>query len=277
MRPVRSGDPVGLLVVVASLAFLLLPLGIVVLFSFHSTASLSFPFEGFSLRWYEETFASADVRSAVRNSLVVAGASALLTLPLGTLAAYGLSRSSSRWRGPIAFLFFLPIMLPGLFVGLALLVFFGELRVTLSLLTVVIAHVLYVLPFFVLLARAALDRTDAGMEEAAADLGASRWGVFRRVTLPQVRPVLLAATALAFALSFDEFIITFFVVGPDSTIPLFIWGSLRRTTDPSINTVSSLLMLVTTVLSVAGLLLLLRADRNRRRQLRAGAPMQPVA
>lgn len=273
MRRARRGDPLGLVVVVASLGFLLLPLGIVVLFSFHATASLSFPFQGFSLRWYRMTLASPDVRAAVRNSLIVALSTTLVTLVLGTLAAYGLSRSSSRWRGPVAFLFFLPITLPGLFVGLALLVLFSELRVTLSLLTIVIAHVIYVLPFFMLLARAALDRTDAGIEEAAADLGASRWVVFRRVTLPQVRLVLLAATALAFALSFDEFVITFFVVGPDSTIPLFIWGSLRRTTDPSINTVSSLLMLVTTVLALGGFLSLLRADRDRRRQLRAAGAL----
>jgi ABC-type spermidine/putrescine transport system permease subunit II len=136
-------------------------------------------------------------------------------------------------------------MLPGLFVGLALLVYFSELKVPLSLGTVLIAHCIFVFPFFLLIARAALDRIDPALEEAAADLGASQQMIFRRVTLPQVWPVLAGAAALVFALSFDEFIITFFVVGPDSTLPLYVWSSLRRNTDPSINTISTLLLITT--------------------------------
>ncbi len=127
-------------------------------------------------------------------------------------------------RAPLALLFFLPITLPGLFVGIALLVYFARLDVQLSLVTVVIAHFVYVFPYFLLIAVAALDRLDPALEEAAADLGASPWKVFRKVTLPLIWPVLVGATALAFALSFDEFIITFFVIGPDSTLPMFIFS-----------------------------------------------------
>jgi ABC-type spermidine/putrescine transport system permease subunit II len=149
-------------------------------------------------------------------------------------------------------------MLPGLFVGLALLVYFSQLKLALSLVTVLIAHCIFVFPFFLLIARAALDRIDPALEEAAADLGASRQMVFRRVTLPQVWPVLIGAAALVFALSFDEFIITFFVVGPDSTLPLYIWSGLRRNTDPSINTVSTLLLLATMVPCVIAYVLLMQ-------------------
>ena len=104
---------------------------------------------------------------------------------------------------------------------------FSRLQVTLSLVTVTIAHLVYVFPFFFLIARAALERLDPALEETASDLGANRWTVFRRVTIPQIWPILVGAACLAFALSFDEFVITFFVIGPDSTLPLFIWSSLK--------------------------------------------------
>ena len=115
---------------------------------------------------------------------------------------------------------------------------------TLSLATVAIAHLVYVLPYFLLIAVAALERLDPALEESRrGPRGRTAWLVFRRVTLPQVWPVLVSASCLAFALSFDEFIITFFVIGPDSTLPLFIFSSLRRTVDPSINAISSLLLM----------------------------------
>jgi spermidine/putrescine transport system permease protein len=258
------------LVTIAGLVFLWGPLLVVVLFSLHSTGSLSFPFEGFSLRWYEEIFSSEEVRLAAKNSLVVATCSALGTLVLGTLAAYGVSRSRSRLRGPLALLFFLPITLPGLFIGIALLVAFTRVQMTLSLLTVTIAHLVYVFPFFFLIARAALERLDPALEETASDLGAGRVTVFRRVTLPQVWPVLVGAACLSFALSFDEFVITFFVVGPDSTLPLFIWSSLRRTIDPSINAISSLLLLFTMLLFLITFALSAWSERRRRGRAAAG-------
>jgi ABC-type spermidine/putrescine transport system permease subunit II len=248
---------------IAALIFLVAPLAIVVLFSFHETAALTFPFTGFSLRWYRSVLASAEFRAATFNSLIVATAVALSTLLLGSLAAYGLSRTSSRLRFVLALLFFLPITLPGLFLGLALLVFFARAGIELSLVTVVIGHFIYVFPYFLLVAGAALDRMDPALEEIAADLGASRWSIFRRVTLPQIWPVLVGATSLAFALSFDEFVITFFAIGSQSTLPLYIWSSMRRTIDPSINTISTLLMLVTLLLFAIAFLATQRRARTQ--------------
>jgi ABC-type spermidine/putrescine transport system permease subunit II len=134
--------------------------------------------------------------------------------------------------------------------------------VNLSLGTVMIAHMVYVLPYYLLIAVAALQRLDPALEEAGADLGANAWLVFRRVTLPQVWPVLLAAALLAFALSFDEFIITFFVIGADSTLPLFIFSTLRRTVDPSVNAISSLLLVITLALFAVAFVLTLRGSRT---------------
>ncbi len=249
---------------IAGLVFLWAPLLLVALFSFHSTGSLTFPFEGFSTRWYDEVFSNEVISTAAKNSLIVATSTALITVLLGTLAAYGLTRTSSRMRGPLSLLFFLPITLPGLFIGIALLVSFSRVEWSLSLVTVTIAHLVYVFPFFFLVARAALERLDPALEETAADLGAGRWTVFRRVTLPQVWPVLVGAAGLAFALSFDEFVITFFVIGPDSTLPLYIWSSLRRTIDPSVNAISTLLLAFTMLLFVVTFLLTTWGERRRR-------------
>ena len=260
MQPRRA--PVPTVITIAALLFLFAPLAIVVLFSFNSTGSLTFPFAGFSTRWYHQIIESAAFRDAVANSAFVGGVVALSTLVLGTLAAYGLTRASARLRTPIAVLLFLPLTLPGLFLGLSLLVLFSRIEVNLSLGTVMIAHMVYVLPYYLLIAVAALQRLDPALEEAGADLGANAWLVFRRVTLPQVWPVLLAAALLAFALSFDEFIITFFVIGADSTLPLFIFSTLRRTVDPSVNAISSLLLVITLALFAVAFVLTLRGSRT---------------
>jgi spermidine/putrescine transport system permease protein len=266
-------SPITGVFTIAGLVFLWAPLLLVFLFSLHSTGSLTFPFQGFSTRWYDEVFSSEEIRTAARNSLTVAISTAIVTLILGTLAAYGLTRTSSRLRGPLSLLFFLPITLPGLFIGISLLVVFTRVQFSLSLLTVTIAHLVYVFPFFFLVARAALERLDPALEETATDLGASRWTAFRRVTLPQVWPVLVGAACLAFALSFDEFVITFFVIGPDSTLPMYIWSSLRRTIDPSINAISSLLLAFTILLFVVTFLLTVWSERRRRGRSLAEDPL----
>jgi ABC-type spermidine/putrescine transport system permease subunit II len=266
---VTQRSPFTTAVTVLALVFLFLPLAVVVLFSFHKTGALSFPFRGFSLRWYREVFSSPEFRSSAKNSLYVALTVAGSTLVLGTAAAYGLSRTASRLRGPLAVLFFLPITLPGLFLGLSLLVFYSRIHLTLSLKSVVGAHLVYVFPYFLLMARAALERLDPALEESAADLGASPLTVFRRVTLPQIWPILLGASCLAFALSFDEFIITFFVIGSNSTLPMLIWSRLRRTIDPSVATISTLLLAVSLVLWVVAFVLVLRSERRRARAVEA--------
>jgi ABC-type spermidine/putrescine transport system permease subunit II len=247
----------------ASLVFLFAPLVIVVLFSFHETRSLSFPFSGFSLRWYRQVLSSREFQDATYNSLIVGTASAVMTMLLGTLAAYGLSRLPVHLQKPVALLFFLPITLPGLFLGLALLVFFAQLKIQLSLLTVAIAHLIYVFPYYLLVAKAAIDRLDPALEETASDLGANGWMTFWRVTMPQLWPVLLGAACLAFALSFDEFVITFFVIGAESTLPMLIWSGIRRTIDPSINTVSSILLAASLLLFAAAFYFTLRREQAR--------------
>lgn len=260
----RGASPVTTSILVAALLFLFVPLFVVIAFSFNDGGSVTLPFRGVTLQWYRDVVSSPEFREAVTNSATVAGVTALSTLVVGTLAAYGITRARSRLRPIVAVLLFLPLTLPGLFLGLSLLVVFARAEVSLSLTTVAIAHLVYVLPYYLLIAVAALQRLDPALEEVGADLGGGAWLVFRRVTLPQIWPILLAAALLAFLLSFDEFIITFFVIGPQSTLPLFIFSSLRRTVDPTINAISSLLLLVTILVFAVSFALTLRSARSGR-------------
>lgn len=260
----RLRSPGTAAITAAALVFLWAPLAIVVLFSFHSTGGLSFPFEGLSLRWYASVLDNGEFQRALVNSLVVALATSLVTLVVGMLAALGLSKVHGRLRPILGGLFFIPLTLPGLFIGLSLLVWFSRINLPPSLTTVALAHVVYVFPYFVLIMMAVLDRLDLTLEETAADLGAGPWEAFWRVTFPQVWPVMLAASCLAFALSFDEFIITFFVIGADSTLPMYIWSQLRRTVNPGINVISTMLMAVTILLWLVAFVFFLRAERQRR-------------
>lgn len=238
---------------VFALLYLFVPLLIVVLFSFHVTGGLSFPFEGFSMRWYEEVLSSPDFLNATKNSFYVASATAAITLVVFTAAAYGMSRSTARLRDTLSPLFLLPITLPGIFIGVALLLFFARIQLPLSLMTVIIAHIVFVAPFFYLITSVALESLDPSLEEVALDLGASRYQAFFKIVLPQIWPTLVGATALAFMLSLDEFIITFFVIGNDGTLPMYIFSKLRRTVDPSINVVSALLIGASLLLWIVGL------------------------
>jgi spermidine/putrescine transport system permease protein len=243
--------------------FLYAPIALITLFSFHSTPALSFPFEGFSLRWYEAIFTSNDFRAALLNSLIVAIASTLITTVLGTCSALALMRMKGRFKQIFAFLNFAPIALPGLFLGIALVILFSLIGLPRSLLTITIGHALFTFPFFVESVRSRLGYFDLSLEEAARDLGASPFTAFRLVTFPIIRPTILGAAILAIALSLDEFLITVFVTGTDSTLPLLILSMIRRTVDPTINA-ASVAMLVLTLLIIA---LAAFVIKFRRRQL----------
>ena len=252
-------------VTLAALVFLFAPLAVVVLFSFHKTNALTPPFEGLSTRWYREVLSDQAFRSGLATSLRISVLTAVATFVAGTAAAYGVSRSESRLKTVYSSLFVLPIALPPLILGIALLSFFSSRGIPLSTTTVVIAHTVFVAPVFFVIARTALDRVEVAQLEAAADLGAPAWYRFRHVILPQVLPVLLAGAAMAFVISFDEFVVTFFVIGSESTLPLVIFSRLRRTIDPSVNAISSLLLFANLAIWLAAVLYAVRLERRRHR------------
>jgi spermidine/putrescine transport system permease protein len=258
-------SPLAGLVTASALLFLIFPLVVVVVFSFHSGQGLSLPFEGLSLRWYSSVFQDDEFLHALRNSVFIALGVAVATFVVGTAAAHGLSRSTARGKGVWIALLLLPLTVPGIFLGASLLTAFSRVGLHLSMVTVALAHFVLALPFFFLLARTAFDRLDPSIAEAAADLGATPTQVFRKVIFPQVSPILYAAAALSFMLSFDEFFATFFVAGSTETVPILVFGRLRRTIDPTINVISTLLLVVTIVIAAAAVLGATWATRRRGR------------
>ncbi|CAN7349663.1 ABC transporter permease [Mesorhizobium sp. LjNodule214] len=248
------------------LAFLLAPLLIIVLFSFHASPALSFPFAGFSLRWYEELFGNAQLASAVIKSLTIALLTALVTLLLGATASLAWLRFGRAGRGMIEALTVTPIALPGLFVGVSLLVLFAQSGTQLSTATIVIAHVVIAIPILIVAMKARLALFDPSLEEAARDLGASQLQTFARVTLPLIAPTLIASSILAFAVSFDEFVVTSFVAGTETTLPMYIWSMMRRTVTPLVNAISTLALFFSIAILVASWVI----GQARRRSAIAG-------
>ncbi len=224
------------------LLFLFAPLVLVVLFSFNKTASLTFPWDPASLRWYRDVMSSSALKDGAESSLRVAAVTAGVVVVVGTLAALGMTRHRFRGQAALNALFIAPAALPGLFIGIALVTFFVQTGVTLSLWTVTVGHVLYTLPYFYLVASARLQRFDPALEETARDLGAGPWTAFRRVTLPLIAPALIAGAMIVVALSWDEILITFFTIGNQSTLPMVIFSSIRHSVDPSVNAISTFLL-----------------------------------
>jgi spermidine/putrescine transport system permease protein len=234
--------------VVLLLAFLFAPVVVVVLFSFNAASSTSLPFAGFSTRWYDEAFSNPQFRDALSNSVFVALVTAAIVLFLGANASFALARRPSRLLNYFSSFVTTPLIVPGLFLGVALLAFYDRLDFRRSLWTVIIGHVLITLPFVVLIVNARLMRLDRSIEEAARDLGATPLQSFRKIVFPLVRPAILGSVLIAIAWSFDEFIITFFTIGGQITLPIMIWGMLRRGIDPSVNAIASVI-LATTILA----------------------------
>ena len=241
------------------IGYLYLPVIVLLAFAFQGSGLLSLPFTGPSLRWFQFVLAEDSFRSALGASLKVGIASSLAAMLVGTLTGLAFTRYKLRLQRPLEALSMAPIALPGLFIGLALLSYFGQLGMSLSLVTVFLAHLLYVLPYVLIVMRNRLERFDVAIEEAARDLGANAWQTFWKVTFPLTWTTVLASGILAFALSFDEFLITLFVIGSDSTLPVMMWSRMRRRIDPSINAVAAIIFSVfVTSLATAGALVWLR-------------------
>jgi spermidine/putrescine transport system permease protein len=238
----RAGRVLARSVVVLTLVFLYSPVVVVVLFSFQASEHLTLPFAGPSTRWYEQLRQDEAFRQSLMSSVRIAVPVALAAIMIGTLAALSFSRYPGRWQRVLSTAMVTPIALPGLFVGVALLTYFARIGVKPSLLTVALAHLTYVIPYLVLVLTSRLERFDVRVEEAARTLGASPWKTFWKVTFPITWPAIAAGGVLAFALSFDEFLITLFVVGTEATLPVTVWSRLRLRIDPSINAIATTLL-----------------------------------
>jgi len=234
--------------VVLVLAFLFVPIVLIVLYSFNRSNIESWPIAGFSLHWYSVAFHDPQVRSAFLLSVRVGLFATVLALLLGSAVAYALYKFRFFGREAISFLLVLPLALPGIITGIALNSFFSFTGIQLGTLTVVIGHTTFciVVVFNNLIAR--LRRTSGSLAEASSDLGARGWQTLRFVTLPLTATALVSGALLAFGLSFDEVIVTVFTAGAQNTLPLWIFGAIRLGQQlPEVNAVVSIVILLTII------------------------------
>jgi len=225
-------------------AFLYLPIVVLILYSFNREGVGGFPPRHLTLDWYRMLASDGAILDAVVNSLLVALAAVAIALALGLPAALALDRVAFPGKALFRRLVLLPLILPGIITGLSLLMLAVFASMKLSLLTVIIGHGTALISVGTTEISAGLQKMDRAQEEASLDLGASYWRTFWRVTLPNLRLPLVAAGLLIFTLSMDEIAVSFFLIGRDNTLPLEIWGRLRRGLTPEINAVSTIIFLV---------------------------------
>jgi spermidine/putrescine transport system permease protein len=246
--------------------FLYAPVILLPLFAFNDATVVAFPLNGFTSKWFDVLWTTEALHGAVKNSAMVAISSAAISTILGACAA----RASAHFKFPakrsIMGFVMLPLVLPEIIVGVSLLVMLVQLGMSLSLWTVVAGHVLICTPFSIAILSSAFANMDRSLEEASFDLGESRIGTFRRITLPLVMPGIVSSLLITFTISLDEFIIAFFLTGTDVTLPVYIWSQLRFPTK-----LPSVMALGTILLALSILLLVLAEWFRRRAAARQGA------
>lgn len=260
----RALWPVALLLY----AFLYAPIVVVIIYSFNA-APHGGPWTGFTFDWYAKLFARPDRLEAARNTLILAGVSTLGATVLGTMLGYGLSRYAFPGKRAVSWLMYVPVVIPDIVMAVALLAFFGFLRAwstrfEFGLTTMVLAHITFQVPFVAIVVRSRLAGLDPAIEEAAHDLGATAWQKFWHVTLPLMLPGVLAGAMLAFTLSIDDFVVSYFTKGgaESMTLPVLIYSSVRRGITPDINALSTLIVLVSVAGTVGVTLLQRRGDQS---------------
>jgi putative spermidine/putrescine transport system permease protein len=235
-----------------TLAFIYVPLLVIALYAFNERRTLGWPIEGLTLDWFGRAFENPGVRDALWTSLKAATGATAIALVLGTMASFAVSRHRFFGRETVSFLLLLPLALPGIVTGMALNATFREapapFDVELGLFTVIVGHATFCIVVIFNNVTARLRRLSRSFEEASMDLGADTWQTFRLVTLPALRSALVAGALLAFALSFDEVIVTTFTSGPDQTLPIWILSNLSRPNQlPIVNVVGVLVILLSMI------------------------------
>ncbi len=253
--------------------FLYIPIAVVVVFSFNATNRRVTQWEGFSLKWYESVLNDTVVQGALMNSFIVATSTAVIATIFGTMAALGLQRAPRWFRGPFEALTFISIIVPEIVIALATLVFFStafdvlnpalDLQLRLGYQTIIAAHALFNISLVMLLVRARLSGMDRTHVEASYDLYGTPWRTFWQITFPQLLPAIVAGCLLSFTFSFDDYVITTFVSGAGSTtLPLYVFSTIRKGVTPATNAVAAIMLLITLSILVIGQILVWRNGRR---------------
>jgi spermidine/putrescine transport system permease protein len=232
-------------------AFLYLPIVTLIVYSFNASGVGGFPPRNLTLDWYRMLFADDAIWESVANSLIVAVAAMAISLTFGIPAALALDRANFPGKALFRRLVLLPLILPGIITGLSLLMLFRQADVKLSLVTIVLGHGTALISVATTEIFAGLQKLDRAQEEASLDLGANYWQTFWRITIPNLRLSIIGAALLIFTLSMDEIAVSFFLIGRDNTLPLEIWGRLRRGITPEINAISSIIFVFSLIAIVS--------------------------
>ncbi|MBU6360054.1 MAG: ABC transporter permease [Chloroflexi bacterium] len=245
----------------ATFAFLYVPIGVLILFSFNNARN-SIEWRGFTLQWYEKMLTNDALIEAAVNSLIIATLSTFGATVIGTLTALAMERYQFKgklvWDG----LLYMPVIIPEVVAGVSLLMFFALLGIERGLLTLVVSHIAFSMPFVYLTVRARLADFDRRVEEAAADLGANDWQTFWRITFPLLLPGIISGALLAFTLSIDDFIISLFVNGQGwNTLPIYIWSQIRKITSPEVNAISTVMLLISILIVSLSVLIQRRNEK----------------
>jgi spermidine/putrescine transport system permease protein len=238
---------------IAVMAFLYIPIVLLMVFSFNSSR-LNLSWEGFSTKWYEALLTNKVLLAAFQNSLVVASATTVLSTLLGTLGAWMLYRYRFPFQRALALLIFIPMVMPEVLMGVSLLVLFVQfLNIPLGFTTMIIAHTTFCFPFVLVAVQARLQGLDPSQEEAAMDLGATPFQSFWKITLPFLMPAIVSGALMSFTLSLDEYIVSVFTTGSQSqTLPLKVYGMAKVGLNPQLNALSSIFIAATFAVALAG-------------------------
>lgn len=244
---------IGSVSVVYILLFLVLlyaPIVMMIAYSFNNS-ELDMGWSGFTLKWYEKLFAAEDAKKAVINSAIVSVSSTAISILLGAFAAIGFYKFEFKGKNMLDSFFYIPTIVPAMLLGVSLLSLFDILHIPLSKITIIIAHVTFCMPVCFNNTRVALNRFDKSIEEAAQDLGCNEFQVITKVLLPNLVPAMMSGGLLAFTFSLEDVLTTFFVAGPkDTTLSMYIFGQMKSGMTPTINALSTLLIIVTVTLGV---------------------------
>lgn len=245
-----------------ALLFLFAPILVTIVFSFNDDRFASMPWRGFTFRWYEQIMEYPVLLTPLQNSILVGIAVSLSAVVLGFLGAYGLRHNRFRWKNTYLLAMMSPLAVPWMLLGLGLLILFSRLGLRQSLFTVWISHLVFSAPLALVIINARLNTIAKSLEEAAADLGASHFRTIVRVLLPQALPGIIAAALLTFTLSFDEFIIAWFVSGFSETLPVRIYSMMRSGTNPTLNAIGSIVFSISITLTVIAQFLIRSRERG---------------
>ena len=238
--------------------FLFLPIFVLILFSFN-TSRLNIVFEGFTFQWYARLFENKALLEALFNTLLVAGISTVVSTVVGTISAYGLHKYSFRGKNIVNELLYIPVVIPEIVLGIALLSVYTLLKLELGMTTLILAHICFCIPFVIISVRSVLESLDSHIEEVASDLGASRFQTFTKIVIPMLMPGILSGAQLALTLSLDDVVISYFTAGPGAnTLPLQVYSMIKTGITPDVNALITIMLAIVFILLMISTVMQLR-------------------